>query len=115
MTAISPMTKPEVFPKPVCLLSVKIVSDPKRETFGLSPMTIILMEYKPVIVKIPAKMGWTFNFVCKIAVTIPAKIPAPTAPTKAKTGCPVAVIITAAAAPSVKLPSTVKSGMSNMR
>ena len=68
---------------------------------GLPPMTIRLMEYRPVMVTMPARMGCTPNLVCSSAVTAPASAPAAS--------------VALQAAPSTKVPSVDRSAMSSVR
>ena len=78
-------------------------------------ITIRLIEYSAVMVMMPARMGCIFILVCSSAVTNPAAAPASEASSSPKTGCSASVATTATAAPSVKLPSTVRSGMFKIR
>ena len=78
-----------------------MVSIRKMDTFDLLPITRKLMEYNPIIVKIPANSAGIFNFVCNKPVTIPATDPARKASTTAITGePPPAMNETATAAPN---------------
>ena len=80
----------------------------------LPPITRKLMEHRPIMVKIPANNAGICNLVCNKPVTTPATIPAQKAPKTATHGLnPAAIIDIATAAPKGKLPSTVKSAISN--
>ena len=78
---------------PNCLPSspsaqVNTVSALSRGRFCRPPMTMRLMEYRPVMVTIPARMGCTLHLVCKKAVTPPAIAPARMAAASPSTGWP---------------------------
>ena len=97
------------------LAILKVVSTPSRDKLAL-PIMRRLTEYKAIIVKIPANRAGIFILVCKMPVIIPASIPAMQAPKSAARGPKPATIMEAAvAAPSGKLPSTVKSAISSTR
>ena len=102
------------FPAPVTSESRFIsVATPKSGMFAL-PITLIFIEYKAIIVKMPAKMPGIFSFVCKRAVAAPARQPEAKAAKTAKKGSTRALISTAPTAPPrAKLPSTVRSGKSS--
>ena len=72
------------------------------------------MEYKPLIVIIPAKTGCTLSLVCKAPVINPAIIPAAIPAKTARMGWPLRETKTEITAPNPKLPSVVKSGISNI-
>ena len=84
-----------------------------------------LMEYIPSITRIPARSGWIFSFVFSSAVIAPAPIPnrnestspkIQTTPCTAGSRSAAAVHTTAEiAAPVTMLPSTVRSGVFNVR
>ena len=68
------------------------------------------------MVRIPAKRLGIFPLVVNSPVTNPASIPAPVAASEAKSGLtPWTIRVTATAAPSGKVPSTVMSVMFKMR
>ena len=94
--------------------AVKIVFSLKKLIFGF-PITIRLTEYSAVMVMIPARIGCTPSFVCKSAVTNPASAPQKNASTTPSSGWPCTVNTADTAAPSVKVPSVVRSAMSSVR
>ena len=95
---------------------VIIVDCFNKGKFAFPPITRKLMEYKPVITKIPANNPGIFNFVCNIPVTNPATNPATKDNIVALKGFPPFTIHCAAiAAPKGKLPSVVKSAKSKTR
>src|SRR5699024_2026645 len=74
-----------------------------------------LIEYNAIIIKIPDNKLLIFTLVCKIPSIHPARKPADAPKHVAKTGeMPLIIEIAATAAPVTKLPSTVKSGKSNI-
>ena len=81
---------------------------------GLKAIVSILIEYKAIIVRIPANIPGICNFVFKKPVANPAKEPAKNAKNKVIKGfIPLEMSIALTAPPNAKLPSTVKSGKSN--
>ena len=78
-------------------------------------MIVILTVYSPLMVKIPAKIGWMPAFVCKNPVMPPASAPQTSAAKSPRNGCPATLSTAETAAPSVKLPSTVRSGILSTR
>ena len=85
------------------------------EMLLLAFITNRLMEYRPLIVKMPDRMGWIPTLVCKKPVTAPARHPASTASASPRSGWPPTEHTAETAKPSVKLPSAVRSGMFRMR
>src|SRR5699024_6042587 len=80
------------------------------------PNILKLIEYRPVIVTIPANKAGIFNFECKKPVIKPARLPATKAISVAsQAGRPATIIALATAAPKGQLPSTVKSATSRIR
>ena len=74
------------------------------------PMILRLIEYKPVIDKIPARSEGILNLVCKTPVTSPAKAPAIRANIQDNNGSiPLTILEAQTAAPKVNDPSLVKS------
>ena len=80
---------------------------------GVLFIIIKLIEYKPVIVRIPDNNGIIFNFVINNPVTIPAKSPKTNEASIPRYGIEFIVNTALIAVPKVKLPSTVKSGIFN--
>ena len=73
-------------------------------------MILKLIEYKPVIERIPAIRLGILNLVCKTPVTSPAKLPATSASKVETIGLsPETIELAHTAAPKVNDPSLVKS------
>ncbi len=71
----------------------------ESDMFGL-PIILKFIEYRHIMVMIPAKRGAIFNFVCKTPVIKPANAPAKTATGRVRNGfTPRKIIIPATAAP----------------
>ncbi len=91
---------------------IKVVS-PKREMFAL-PIILMFIEYRAIIVRIPAKIPGIFNFVFSNPVTIPEIPPAIKEIKSATKGLQSKTMRAAfTAPPKAKLPSTVKSAKSS--
>ena len=67
------------------------------------------------MVMIPARMEGIFIFVCKKAVTKPARAPAIMAAGMARMGCPATARVADTAQPRVKAPSVVISAIFSVR
>ena len=85
-----------------------------RLTVGVPCMMRRLIEYRAVMVRMPARSGWIFIFVCRNAVTHPQIAPATIERSRPRFGMPATVIMAQTAAPVTNDPSTVKSGESIM-
>ena len=65
---------------------LKIVVLLIRERLELLPIANKFTEYKPLMVRIPDRMGWIPNLVCKSPVTQPAAAPAKSAAPRPSSG-----------------------------
>ena len=92
---------------------VIIVEMPRRGILAC-PMMRILMEYRAIMVRIPAKIPGISSLVCKKPVMKPQTMPAASANKRERKGfIPWEIKIAVTAPPVAKLPSTVRSAKSS--
>ena len=82
---------------------------------GLPPCSCRHTEYRPVMVRMPARIGEIFTLICRKAVTMPASIPASSPARMAPSGCPIFTNTVPVLMPSTMEPSTVRSGTFRIR
>ena len=111
-TTITAVTRPTAGALPPS--TSKNLGASSSDTFG-PPSTVIFTVYRPLIVRMPARMGWILQCVCKNPVTTPAAAPASAPASKPANGCAAAHSTVETAMPNVNEPSTVRSGRFRMR